>query len=78
MAFMVDRNENGINALGDDRYTWSLYVYLLPFSYSDSYILERGVLDFVSFCEAFCFIFVAENVIGILKHSVDLICVELD
>ena len=78
LTLMVNGHENGVMALGDDGNTRSLGVDLLPFSDGEAHILEGGVLDFVSFSEAFSLIFVAEDVVGMLKHGIDFISVELD
>ena len=40
MAFVVDRNENGVMTLGDDRNTRSLDVDLLPLGNGEADILE--------------------------------------
>ena len=78
MTFVMDRNENGVVTLGDDGYTRSFGVNLLPLCNSETDILKGRVLNFVSFSEAFSLIFVAEDIVSMLKHSINFFGVELD
>jgi hypothetical protein len=78
MAFVVDRNENGVMTLGDDRNTGSLGVDLLPLGNGEADILERWVFDLVSFSEALGLILVAEYVVGVLEDSINFFGVELN
>ena len=64
--------------LGDNGHTRSLVVNLLPHGDGNADILEGRVLDFVGFSEALSLIFVAEDVVGVLKHSINFFGVELD
>ena len=64
--------------LGDDGDTRSLVVDLLPLGDGEADVLEGRVLNFVGFSEALSLILVAEDVVGVLKHSINFFGVELD
>jgi hypothetical protein len=78
MAFVVDRNENGVMTLGDDGNTRSLGVDLLPLGNGKADILKRRVFDLVSFSEALGLVLVAEYVVGVFEDSINFFGVELN
>ncbi len=75
---MMDGNKNGIVALGDDGDSGSLGVDLFPLGDGEADLLERRVRDLVSFSEALCLIFIAENVVSVFKDCINFVSIELN
>jgi hypothetical protein len=75
---MMDGNKNGVMTLGDNGDSGSLGVDLLPLGNGKANLLEGRVRDLVSFSEALCLIFIAENVVSMFEHCINFVSIELN
>jgi hypothetical protein len=78
LSLLVLGDDDGVLTLSDDGNSGSLGVDLLPLRDGDGNVHEVSIFDLVDLGEALGLIFVAENVVSMLKNSIDFISVELD
>ena len=78
LAFLVRGSKDGVLTLSDNGNSGSLGVDLLPLGDRDGNVHEVSIFDLVDLGEALGLILVAENVVGMLKNSIDFISIELD